>query len=154
MKDSVEKRLKDLRAVLTKSWTIFPRKTDSFREPNSWWPITVIMIIMGGITLAALYYDPYSPHNFLLIRPLMSLDQVQPTAPKFVEGGTVRVRMLGTVYAGVDTDRLLEDPPELKSGVILDGIWKQGRWLYQIRFSPTQIGWVGEPDLIPLNQGP
>lgn len=154
LKDFLGPRLKSLNALLNKSWTILPRRNQTFPEQNSWWAIAVIWIVLGGLTLGALYYDPYSPHNALAIKPLTRMEPL-PTSPQFTEGAAVRVRMPGTVYAGTETDRPLQEPlPDAKSGVVLDGIWKQGRWLYQVRFSPTQVGWVGEPDLIPLHQGP
>ncbi len=147
-KASLGDRLKDLGAILTKSRTILPRKAQTFRDPNTWWPIAVIVAIMVAFTVTAMYYDPYSPRNMSAIKPLVSLDQMPPTPPHFAEGAAVRVRFSGTVYAGVETARLLQEPLPDNSGVVVDGVWKRGRWLYQVRFSPTLVGWVGEPDLI------
>lgn len=63
--------------------------------------------------------------------------------------GPVRLRLAGSVYTSSSAQDLMQEAlPENNAGVVIDGVWKRGRWLYQVRFSPTVTGWVGEPDLI------
>jgi hypothetical protein len=148
----VENGLQGLRTLLKKSWTILPRQ-DPFKGYNSWWPIVVIVVVMVIFTILATYYDPFSPLNTTQVKPLIGLDQQAPTNPHFAEGAAVQVQLAGTVYADPSAHTMLQEAlPEGNTGVVVDGVWRQGRWLYQVRFSPTVVGWVGEMDLIPASR--
>ncbi len=145
---SFAERIKTIQAYLNKSWTLLPRR-DPYPGTNSWLPIGMIVLVMATLTVLAAIYDPYSAINTSVIKPLVSLDRMAPTAPHFAEGATVRVRLAGTIYTGPEAKMLLQDAlPADNTGVIVDGVWEQGRWLYQVRFAQGVIGWVGEMDLI------
>jgi hypothetical protein len=149
-------------ASLTRSRTILPSRYRAFNpEMQSLWPVLVVGVVASLVVLAMLFYNIL---NFDPNRPTLSLLKLNPIqaihasgtrpaqhlpAPEFEEGVTVQIRRSGAIFAGPGINPLPTSPDmESRRGVVQDGLWQQGRWLYQVRLSPTQVVWVAESDLI------
>lgn len=145
-------------SALTQSRTVLPARYRHLNpELHSLWSVLALSGILAAVLLYFLYssllsttfdYQPIKPLSEL--RPMVppASPSGSPSTPRFAEGTTVQVRQSGVIYAGPGTDPLPPaDHRERTRGVVLDGVWSQGRWLYQVQFSLTQVGWVAERDL-------
>jgi hypothetical protein len=135
-------------------------------EMQSLWPLLGLGALATVVVLALLFYnilyfDPQRPDvNMIRFTPLQPVElpgtppsgASNPSSPRFAEGVRVQVKRNGVVYAGAGINPLPESRGgEYRYGVVQDGLWQQDRWLYQVRFSPTQVSWVAETDLMPAS---
>jgi len=133
---------------------------------QSLWPLLGFGALASVVVLAflfynILYFDPNRPTaNLIKFTPLQPVklpgtpfsNASNPSSPRFAEGVRVQVKRHGVIYAGAGINPLPESrSSEYRYGVVQDGLWQQGRWLYQVRFSQTQVSWVDETDLMPAS---
>lgn len=149
--------------ALTRSRRVLPERYRGLNpEMQSLWPLLGLGVLASVVVLALLFYnilyfDPNRPDvNLIKFKPLQPVNAPgtpltsapNPSSPRFAEGVTVQVRRSGVIYVGPGINPLPESRDgEYGRGVVQDGLWQQGRWFYQIRFSPTRVGWVAEGDL-------
>lgn len=150
--------------ALTRSRKVLPARYRGLNpEMQSLWPLLGVGVLASVVVVALLFYnilyfDPNRPTLHLLkLKPLQPVSAPRAplagaenlSSPKFAEGVTVQVKRSGVIYAGPGINPLPESRDgKYERGVVEDGLWWQGRWVYQVRFSPTRVGWVPESDLV------
>lgn len=128
-----------LQIMLTKQRRILQVNKKYNPVLSPWW-FSLIAILFAPFLLVAFNDLPVS--RTVDARPPLAI-----APPKFGNGATIQVKASDVVYALGD-----EPPPalghdELVRGIILDVGWSQGRWLYRLQLSPTQLGWAFEENL-------
>jgi hypothetical protein len=138
-----------MNALLSQPHTLIPIHTRYNPVINSMWPM--IIIFVSGI--AATFFMAMSSYSMRPVRPIPSLKISAPAG--LAAGMPVQLRQGAPIYARPGSD-LLTDSGSVgpASGVVVDGLRHQDRWLYQIRFSPERTGWVAESDLVPMPAPP
>jgi hypothetical protein len=131
---------------------------------QSLWPLLGIGVFASMVVVAMLFwdilnFDPSRPDLSLVsFKPIQAVSpRMRPAAvsnlpsPEFAEGSTVQIRRSSIIFTGPGINPVpAASDPGSRRGVVEDGLWQQGRWLYQVRLSPTEAVWVAESDLVSM----
>lgn len=136
-----------LRRTLTKDWRVFPQDRSPQVPLTLWAPLFAVFSVTALIGLSLTLQSPLPPRN------MKAQDFI--AFPQFSVGATVEVREDGTVHSAPGINPLAEDTGiALNTGVVLNRLLQQGRWIYHIRFVRGLTGWVFEPDLVAGSRRP